>query len=65
MARKLYVLAKCSICRGKIIGCAYCDRNGETYVEVSDNLLKQWFLDQTEERQKELLDNVFVNKENK
>lgn len=64
MARKLYVLARCSICRGKIIGCMYCDRNGETYVEASDNLLRHWFQEQTEERQKELLENIFI-KENK
>lgn len=62
MERKLYVKGKCSICRGKYIGCAYCDKDGLTYVEAADTILKEWFLSQSEERKKELLD-LFKDKQ--
>jgi hypothetical protein len=62
MERKLYVKGKCSICRGKHIGCAYCDRDGLTYVEAADTILKQWFLTQTKDRQQEILE-LFRNEE--
>jgi hypothetical protein len=55
MERKLYVLAKCSICLGKHIGCRYCDRDGLSYVEAADSILKEWFDAQIKERQKEIL----------
>jgi len=52
--RKLYVKGKCSICRGKHIGCFYCDADGLNYIEASDKLLREWFLAQSQERKDEL-----------
>lgn len=39
MTRKLYIKGKCSICRGNFLGCPYCDSEGLTYIEASDNLI--------------------------
>ena len=39
MKRKLYIKGKCTLCRGNFIGCPYCDSDGLTYIEASDNLL--------------------------
>jgi hypothetical protein len=36
MENKLYIKAKCSICRGgKPFSCPYCDSIGESYIEAS------------------------------
>jgi hypothetical protein len=37
--RKLYIKGKCSICRGKNIGCPYCDSDGLTFIEASDRFI--------------------------
>jgi len=39
--RKLYVKGKCTICRGKILGCHYCDSEGFTFIEASDRLIAE------------------------
>lgn len=39
MKRKLYIKGKCTLCRGKILGCPYCDSEGLTFIEASDNLI--------------------------
>lgn len=39
---KLYIKGQCSICRGKPLGCPYCDSEGLTYVEASDNLILEF-----------------------
>ena len=39
MKRKLYIKGKCTLCRGNFIECPYCDSDGLTYIEASDNLL--------------------------
>lgn len=39
MKKKLYIKGKCSICRGKILGCPYCDSDGLTFIEAADNVI--------------------------
>ena len=39
MKRKLYIKGNCTLCRGKILGCPYCDSDGLTFIEASDNLI--------------------------
>lgn len=39
---KLYIKGQCTICRGKPLGCPYCDSEGLTYVEASDNLILEF-----------------------
>ena len=39
MKRKLYTKGKCTLCRGNFIGCPYCDSEGLTFVEASDNVI--------------------------
>lgn len=56
MERKLYVKSKCSICRGKAIGCFYCDADGLNYIEASNKLLHEWFISLTDDRKKEILE---------
>ena len=56
MQRKLYIKTKCSVCRGKLMSCPYCDEQGLTFIEPSDNVLKEWFNGLDQERKKEILD---------
>ena len=46
---KLYVRISCSICRGKNIGCVYCDAEGKHYVEASTKRVNEWLKNQREE----------------
>ena len=39
MKRKLYIKGKCTLCRGNFVGCPYCDSDGLTYIEASDNVI--------------------------
>lgn len=39
--RKLYIKGKCTICRGKILGCHYCDSDGLTFIEASDTIIAE------------------------
>ena len=39
MNRKLYIKGKCTLCRGNFMGCPYCDSQGLTYIEASDNVI--------------------------
>lgn len=39
MKRKLYIKGKCTLCRGNFMGCPYCDSQGLTYIEASDNVI--------------------------
>lgn len=39
MNRKLYIKGKCTLCRGNFMGCPYCDSEGLTYIEASDNVI--------------------------
>jgi len=43
--RKLYIKGKCTICRGKILGCSYCDSEGLTFIEASDNVIAEILLE--------------------
>jgi len=52
--RKLYVKSKCSVCRGKKIGCFYCDSDGMVFIEASDKLLTEWFKSLSNERKDEI-----------
>ena len=39
MKKKLYIKGKCSICRGRILSCPYCDSDGLTFIEAADNVI--------------------------
>lgn len=39
--RKLYIKGKCTLCRGNILGCHYCDSEGLTFIEASDNIIAE------------------------
>jgi len=39
---KLYVHIKCSVCRGLMRGCPYCDPSGYHYVEASHKRVREW-----------------------
>ena len=54
MERTLYVRGRCSVCRGRIVGCYYCDSDGTSFIEASDKTLKMWFDDLNAERKKEI-----------
>ena len=38
------------------MSCPYCDEQGLTFIEPSDNVLKEWFNGLDQERKKEILD---------
>lgn len=52
---KLYVKGNCSICRGKKIGCHYCDSEGLTYVEAADTIISEWLRNLPEERRNKII----------
>jgi hypothetical protein len=54
MKRKLYVKGKCTLCRGKVLGCPYCDSEGLTYVEASDKLIIEILIQADQDLKKEI-----------
>lgn len=61
MERKLYVKGRCFTCLGRKQSCAYCDADGQAYIEASDKTLQHWYLSLDIERKKEVL--ALFNKE--
>lgn len=55
---KLYIKGQCSICRGKPLGCPYCDSEGLTYVEASDNLILEFISKADEDLKIKIYDNL-------
>lgn len=58
MQRKLYIKGKCSICRGKVLGCSYCDSEGLTYIEASDNLIVEILAEADQELKNKIYEKV-------
>lgn len=56
--RKLYIKGKCTLCRGKIFGCPYCDSEGLTFIEVSDNILAEILVEADQELKKKIIEKV-------
>ena len=46
---RLYIKVTCSVCRGLIRGCPYCDEQGKHFVEASDNRVADWLEKQNKE----------------
>lgn len=55
---RLYVKAKCSICRAKPLGCPYCDSEGLTYIEASDKLILEFISEADEDLKNKIYHNL-------
>lgn len=55
---RLYIKGQCSICRGKPLGCPYCDSEGLTYVEASDNLILEFISKADEDLKQKIYNNL-------
>ena len=58
MKRKLYTKGKCTLCRGNFMGCPYCDSDGLTYVEASDNVIVEILLQADQELKEQIAKKV-------
>jgi len=58
MKRKLYTKGKCTLCRGNFIGCPYCDSQGLTFVEASDNVIIEILLEADQELKEQIAKKV-------
>lgn len=56
--RKLYIKGKCSLCRGKILGCFYCDSDGLTFIEAADSVILEILKDADPGLKKEITEKV-------
>ena len=54
MKRKLYIKGKCTLCRGKIFGCPYCDSDGLTFIEASDKTIIEILAEADQELRNEI-----------
>lgn len=48
----LYIKSTCTSCRGKALGCYYCDSDGLTYIEAADTVIAEWLKNLPEDRKK-------------
>jgi hypothetical protein len=53
MPEKLYLKIACSVCRGKVIGCYYCDEQGKHHIEASDKAVARWLSNLPEEEKEQ------------
>ena len=58
MKKKLYIKGKCSICRGKALGCFYCDSEGLTFIEAADTVLLEILEDAEPELKQKIKEKV-------
>ncbi len=50
----LYIKGTCTVCRGKALGCYYCDSDGLTYIEAADTLIVEWLKNLPEDRKQKI-----------
>jgi hypothetical protein len=63
--KKLYTRTTCVICLNKTYNCPYCNGEGTVYVEASDKTVAEWINTLAPERQKDIIENIVLNTEEK
>lgn len=53
------------ICLNKTYNCPYCNGEGTVYVEASDKTVAEWINTLAPERQKDIIENIVLNTEEK